>query len=596
MHIKNAFFFFFLFFVFSFFPLKSHAAVADNFIYPLSFWDGMGTQHGEQMSNGLYHMGVDDGFILGDGAAVYATANGVVKEAQERSQFGLVVLIEHTLTNGSRIVSLYGHLRPSDRRVLPGQQVKAGDIVGVLGDESENGGWTPHLHFGIHKQPYTGAWVYYGHVSDSSLTDDWYEPVSYIKEHLTADAWTPNARLDGLKDGQLVSSFVPFNVSVTDIGSGVHSLEVKISNDGKKTWQLIGESTADGSYPYQFMTSLADYPDGKIYIRVIALDVFGNKIRKTIWVRKKPDAFVTTHVAAIKGAPSSGIVTTYYQSGIQQQQFRAYKKSWHGGGDIATGDVIGDGTTQIVTVNGAGHKTLVRVFNEQGKRLYSFPAFPSNRKNGAQIAVGDINGDMIDEIIVGSGPGKRSQVKVFTKNGTMLSTLYPFNKKFTFGVDVVVCDVNGDAQNELIVGTLAGKRSSIAIFDAITQKRIQYFHPFEKKYTGGIRIATGDVDGDHVPEIIVGTGGERSGEIRVFEIDGTQKEFTMQPFGAAFTGSIDVSTTDWENDGTAEIMASQADNGEAWVKTYKYNKKHPTLFYQRVFTEGFLGGTHITAW
>ena len=56
--------------------------------------------------------------------------------------------------------SLYGHLDPTNLQVTPGKSVLAGDQIGVLGDSSNNGGWTTHLHFGIHKSAYTGDWVY----------------------------------------------------------------------------------------------------------------------------------------------------------------------------------------------------------------------------------------------------------------------------------------------------------------------------------------------------------------------------------------------------------------------------------------------------
>ena len=118
-------------------PRPSEAAT--NYIYPLPTWH-ISTHQGEEIGDGLYHMGIDAGFDLPAGTPVYATADGIVREAQERTQFGLVVLIEHFPDDATPNVSLYGHLDPSDIRVTPGQSVAAGDIIGVLGTEENNGG------------------------------------------------------------------------------------------------------------------------------------------------------------------------------------------------------------------------------------------------------------------------------------------------------------------------------------------------------------------------------------------------------------------------------------------------------------------------
>ena len=54
---------------------------------------------------------------------------------------------------------LYGHLSGStiaNERLKEGQSIEAGEIVGWIGAEHENGGWPPHVHFQISvKRPST---------------------------------------------------------------------------------------------------------------------------------------------------------------------------------------------------------------------------------------------------------------------------------------------------------------------------------------------------------------------------------------------------------------------------------------------------------
>lgn len=63
--------------------------------------------------------------------------------------WGNVIAIEHRLLDGSYVTSIYGHLG-SARRVSVGDVVQAGQMIGVVGKSGpENGGFKPHLHFGL---------------------------------------------------------------------------------------------------------------------------------------------------------------------------------------------------------------------------------------------------------------------------------------------------------------------------------------------------------------------------------------------------------------------------------------------------------------
>ncbi len=79
----------------------------------------------------------------------YAAMDGVVLEAGPASGFGLAVYIEHE--NGD--VTVYGHM--DQILVKPGQVVKAGDKIALLGNKGQSTG--PHLHFEVHKGGLNGS-------------------------------------------------------------------------------------------------------------------------------------------------------------------------------------------------------------------------------------------------------------------------------------------------------------------------------------------------------------------------------------------------------------------------------------------------------
>jgi murein DD-endopeptidase MepM/ murein hydrolase activator NlpD len=63
--------------------------------------------------------------------------------------WGNVIAIEHHLPDGIYVTSIYGHLG-NGRRVSVGDIVHAGEMIGAIGSIGvENGGFKPHLHFGI---------------------------------------------------------------------------------------------------------------------------------------------------------------------------------------------------------------------------------------------------------------------------------------------------------------------------------------------------------------------------------------------------------------------------------------------------------------
>lgn len=94
------------------------------------------------------HVGVD----LGGPAhvAVHAFADGVVRYVGVNAapgDYGPTVVTEHVL-DGARWWALHGHLSAASlARSRVGRRVRAGDVLGWLGEPEENGGWPPHVHF-----------------------------------------------------------------------------------------------------------------------------------------------------------------------------------------------------------------------------------------------------------------------------------------------------------------------------------------------------------------------------------------------------------------------------------------------------------------
>lgn len=99
---------------------------------------------------GTFHAGLD--FAAPIGTPIYAAADGVVVEGRERynvSGFGSWIWLDCQDSVGKDFI--YGHVKHDGILVKAGDRVRAGQKIGVVGNEGESTG--PHLHFEVWGSP-----------------------------------------------------------------------------------------------------------------------------------------------------------------------------------------------------------------------------------------------------------------------------------------------------------------------------------------------------------------------------------------------------------------------------------------------------------
>jgi murein DD-endopeptidase MepM/ murein hydrolase activator NlpD len=94
------------------------------------------------------HMGIDFGAPAG--TPVFAFSDCTIKALgvnTAKGDYGPTLITEQRV-NGETLWALYGHLsRASLAGKEPGLAFTAGQVLGWLGEPTENGGWPPHVHF-----------------------------------------------------------------------------------------------------------------------------------------------------------------------------------------------------------------------------------------------------------------------------------------------------------------------------------------------------------------------------------------------------------------------------------------------------------------
>ncbi|MDA1013625.1 MAG: putative Ig domain-containing protein, partial [Planctomycetota bacterium] len=157
-----------------------------------------------------------------------------------------------------------------------------------------------------------------------------------------------------------------------------------------------------------------------------------------------------------------------------------YTPTFLGGVHVAAGDVTGDGIPDIITTPGTGGGPNVKVFDGvTGAVVRDFFAFDPAFRGGVLTSVGDFDGDRFADIVTGAGPGGGPHVKVFSgQDNSVIRSFFAYDVAFNGGVDVSAADLNGDGVDDVIVGPSDGSnRVGRQVFDGSTGAVIQSITP-----------------------------------------------------------------------------------------------------------------------
>src|SRR5258708_16030498 len=75
----------------------------------------------------------------------------------------------------------------------------------------------------------------------------------------------------------------------------------------------------------------------------------------------------------------------------------------------------------------------VRVLSSSGVERSNFFAYDSRFDGGVSVAIGDLNGSALPEVVTGAGPGMEPRVRVFSTSAPLLSEFNAYAPAFRGG-------------------------------------------------------------------------------------------------------------------------------------------------------------------
>lgn len=194
-------------------------------------------------------------------------------------------------------------------------------------------------------------------------------------------------------------------------------------------------------------------------------------------------------------------------------------------------------------------------------------------------------------IVTAATSGGQPTVDVRTASGAPFVQFAAYGASFTGGMSVATGDVDGDGDMDIVTGAGAGGGPHVRVFTAQGALLSEFF-PFATTSRGGVQVAVGDVDGDGTDEIVSVVGSGVSRDVVVSTMRGVVvRTFTASTFAA--TDALRVAVGDVDGDNKGEILMATGKGSAPKVAVYDDNGTYLLEFAPYAAT--FTGGVYVAA-
>jgi SpoIID/LytB domain protein len=253
----------------------------------------------------------------------------------------------------------------------------------------------------------------------------------------------------------------------------------------------------------------------------------------------------------------------------------AYPAGFTGGVFVGAGPLDGSGQDRIVTGADSGGGPHVAIYTADGSVVHSgWYAYGAGFTGGVRVAVCNLYGDGAPyEIVTAAGPGGAPHVRTFGSLGQPISPQFmAYDERFSGGVYVACGDVDGDGQDEIVTGAGAGGGPHVRVWESNGTPMGTGFFAYSPSFGGGVRVAVARLNGaGNPPSIITGAGPGGGPHVRVWTNTSLPVGTGFFAYSPAFSGGVYVAGGDVTGDGVAELVTGAGESGLDHVRVMNAN-------------------------
>ena len=225
----------------------------------------------------------------------------------------------------------------------------------------------------------------------------------------------------------------------------------------------------------------------------------------------------------------------------------------------------------------AGTYTISIGYGQPGEFVLTAPghltSIPVPVTVGSSTAANNVNTPLgiagAPIVVAGADAGGGPVVQVYDAvSQTLKMSFYAFDPSFTGGVRVAQGDLNGDGVPDIIAVPGPGGPPEVRAFDGVTGDLLFAFDAYEVSFTGGMYVALGDLNADGVPDIITGTDVGGGPRVQVFDGKTHQTIQNYFAYESSFRGGVRVAAGDLTGSGTIDIVTTPAQGGGPRVTAF----------------------------